>query len=390
MLSACFLLIIVQMKLYSLLLSLSLISSAAFSAEEEANAGTEKAASAAQPSAPTIERTEPSREKNLRQALSSHPDPSTQVLQLDTGKDGEQLLGYYLTEGSGIPQGGAIIFPDELTHMDWPENLNQIRSGLANHGWYTLAVFLPQPTQAPLPKRTLPVLSAIKPTQSSDNPQDNSTEPAEVQEEDTTENIETPSDATTNQQENAANAPAETEQEPEEKKENYQEIVTRLGNTAFEHLKKEKGVDRVLVLGAGTGATWAAQYVQKHQEQQNLRLVLLDARDSKTENAPRLLEILPEIKTTIIDLHHSARRSTNPNYRENSPERRLRLARHKRMNNFHQSRLPQANDNWKKDNSWLFKHVRGMINTYIIKAEQQSRSIDIPSEEQGNKEQAPG
>ncbi|WP_415897537.1 DUF3530 family protein [Neptuniibacter sp. QD72_48] len=377
------------MKFYSFLLTLSLISSTAFSAEEEANAGTEKTASATQPSTPTVERTEPSRENNLRQALSSHPDPSTQVLQLDTGKDGEQLLGYYLTEGSGIPQGGVIIFPDELTHMDWPENLNQIRTGLANHGWYTLAVFLPQPAQTPLPKRTLPVLSAIKPTQSPDTPQDSSTEPVEAQEEATTENTETPSDAVMNQQENAANAPTEAVQEQEEK-ENYQEIVARLGNTAFEHLKKEKGVDRVVILGAGTGATWAAQYVQKHQEQQNLRLVLLDARDSITENAPRLLEILPEIKTTIIDLHHSARRSTNTNHRENSPERRLRLARHKRMNNFHQSRLPQANDNWKKDNSWLFKHVRGMINTYIIKAEQQSRSIDIPSEEQSNKEQAPG
>lgn len=387
MLSACFLLIIVQMKLYSLLLTLSLISSNALSADEEANAGTEKTASAAQSSAPMVERTEPSRENNLRQALSSHPDPSTQVLQLDTGKDGEQLLGYYLTEGSGIPQGGVIIFPDELTHMDWPDNLNQIRTGLANHGWYTLAVFLPQPAQAPLPKRTLPVLSPIKPTQSPDTPQDSSTEPVEAQE----KNTETPSDAATNQQENAANAPAEAEAEQEqEEKENYQEIVARLGNTAFEHLKKEKGVDRVIVLGAGTGATWAAQYVQKHQEQQNLRLVLLDARDSKTENAPRLLEILPEIKTTIIDLHHSARRSTNTNYSENTPERRLRLARHKRMNNFHQSRLPQTNDNWKKDNSWLFKQVRGMINTYIIKAEQQSRSIDIPSEEQSNKEQAPG
>ncbi|WP_415900136.1 DUF3530 family protein [Neptuniibacter sp. QD48_11] len=375
------------MKLYSLLLTLSLISSNALSADEEANAGTEKTASAAQSSAPMVERTEPSRENNLRQALSSHPDPSTQVLQLDTGKDGEQLLGYYLTEGSGIPQGGVIIFPDELTHMDWPDNLNQIRTGLANHGWYTLAVFLPQPAQAPLPKRTLPVLSPIKPTQSPDTPQDSSTEPVEAQE----KNTETPSDAATNQQENAANAPAEAEAEQEqEEKENYQEIVARLGNTAFEHLKKEKGVDRVVVLGAGTGATWAAQYVQKHQEQQNLRLVLLDARDSKTENAPRLLEILPEIKTTIIDLHHSARRSTNTNYSENTPERRLRLARHKRMNNFHQSRLPQANDNWKKDNSWLFKQVRGMINTYIIKAEQQSRSIDIPSEEQSNKEQAPG
>ncbi|WP_415886999.1 DUF3530 family protein [Neptuniibacter sp. QD37_6] len=365
-----------------------MISSAAFSAEEEANAGTEQTASAAQPSAPTVERTEPSRENNLRQALSSHPDPSTQVLQLDTGKDGEQLLGYYLTEGSGITQGGVIIFPDELTHMDWPENLNQIRTGLANHGWYTLAVFLPQPPP-PLPKRTLPVLSAIKPTQSSDAPQDSSTEPT-ADEETTSENTETPTDAVTNQQRRAADAPTETEQEPEEKKENYQEIVTRLGNTAFEHLKKEKGVDRVLVLGAGTGATWAAQYVQKHQDQQNLRLVLLDARDSKAENAPRLLELLPEIKTTIIDLHHSARRSTNTNYSENTPERRLRLARHKRMNNFHQSRLPQTNDNWKKDNSWLFKHVRGMINTYIIKAEQQSRSIDIPSAEQSNKEQAPG
>lgn len=383
MLSARILLIIEQMRLYSFLFSFILLSSAQVAAEEKAL--TEATASGAQASNERLPRVEPDREANLRQTLLNHPDPSTQVVQLETGKNNEKMMGYLVTEASGNPQGNILLFPDERTHMDWPDNLHQLRTGLADYGWYTLAVFLPQPNQAPLPERTLPVLTAIRPTTDTPpNDADNS-DSAATSEENTTTTEPAPSIDASKTKPDAMKPKEEINEEA------YQELIFRLGRTGYEHLKAESEIERTIVLGVGSGATWAAQYVQKYQEEQELRLLLLDARNPKAKNTPDLLSILPEIKTTIIDMHHSPMRVTQNSYTNNTPERRLKLARHKRMNNFHQSRLPQTHDNWKSDNPRLLKHVRGMLNTYIIKAEQMRKNIDLPMEEQSDEnEQPPG
>lgn len=121
-----------------------------------------------------------------------------------------------------------------------------------------------------------------------------------------------------------------------------------MGSTAITHLKQQgPELDRFIVLGVGSGAVWAADFVRKYQEQEELRLVMIDARQPRINAAPDLLTVLPEINSTMIDLYHgqpvSLQQDTN-----NSAEQRLRLARHKRLNNFHQSRLPVATENWKK------------------------------------------
>jgi len=383
LLSARILLIIEQMKLYSFLFGLFLLPSALIAAEENAPADT--TTSGAQPSSENLPRVEPDPEASLRQTLLNHPDPSTQVVQLDTGKDNEKMMGYLVTEASGNPQGNILLFPDERTHMDWPDNLHQLRTGLADYGWYTLAVFLPQPSQAPLPERTLPVLTAIRPAADTPPNDAENSDSAATPEENTTTTEPTPSIEASTTKPDAMQPKKEINEEP------YQELIFRLGRTGHEYLKAESDIERTIILGVGSGATWAAQYVQKYQEEQDLRLLLLDARNPKAKDAPNLLSILPEIKTTVIDMHHSPMRVTENSYTNNTPARRLKLARHKRMNYYHQSRLPQTRDNWKNDNPRLLKHVRGMINTYIIKAEQMRKNIDLPAEGQSSEnEQPPG
>ena len=155
-------------------------------------------------------------------------------------------------------------------------------------------------------------------------------------------------------------------------------------------MKTSDDLSRFIILGVGTGATWAAQYVQQNEKEQDLRLLMIDARDPLEENTPKLLSLLPEISSTIIDLHHSSRIENKNDLTPESPARRLRLARHKRMNNFHQSRMPEASDNWQRNNSWLLKHTRGMINTYIIKAEESKRSIQLDDNKDNESDKAPG
>lgn len=365
---------------FAFILILSSSISAAEEGDSDAINGANTSASGAQPSVPTIPRTEPNVDKNRISELLKHQSPETNTLQLDTGKENEKLIAFYLTEGSGIKQGGIIMFPDQNTHMGWPDNLNLLREGLSNFGWYTLSIYLPQPKKDKIPKRTLPVLSVIKPGEANESAsEENKSEETEAN---------TPAIAELKQ---ADSSDADTQKDvKEEPAELYQEKTNRLGNTALTHMKATDDISRFIVMGIGTGATWAAQYVRKNEQEEDLRLVMIDARNPQETDAPDLLEILPEIKSTIIDLHHSSRFINKNTLAPESPARRLRLARQKRMNNFHQSRMPAMADNWKRDNSWLVKHVRGMINTYIIKAEQENRSIQLDSKEPKSKESAPG
>lgn len=374
MLSARFLLIIETMSLFLKILCLSFIFISSYSVAEdepENAAPASPAASGSVANTPTIPRTEPDTDQTIISNLIKVTPPDSELLQLDTSKPGEKMIAFYQAESSGVKQGGIIIFPDDHTHFDWPGDLNHLRQGLTGYGWHTLAVYLPQIEPTEIPERTLPVLQPISATtasQAEGEPEAAQAEPTPAPPEES--------------------PPAQkTVAEAKEKTEPYHEQAVRRGQTAFAYLQKQE-VERFVVMGIGTGAVWAAQYVKQFQESQDLRLVMIDARIPQTDSAPDLLELLPEIETTVLDLHHGARKTSmaeNPTF----AERRLRVTRQNELTNFHQSRLPETHDDWKKGNPWLLKHVRGMLNTYVIKAEQKAFEMQT-TEEANSAEMAPG
>lgn len=381
MLSARFLPIIVTMSRYLKFLPicvLFIIANSVAAEEPETPASPEPTASGSASSTPVIPRTEPDIDQTIISNLSKQASPDTEFLQLDTSKSGEKLFAVYQAESSGVLQGGIIIFPDDKTHFDWPGDLNYLRTGLTEYGWHTLAIYLPQIEAQTIPKRTLPVLKSIQASNSS----------AEEAGENAAE--EAPADQNTD----PANAPTESapaesasENSPAESKEPYHEQAIRRALAAYAYLQQQE-TERFIVLGIGTGAIWAAQYVQQFQDSQDLRLVMIDAQQPMLDQSPDLLTILPEIKTTIIDLHHSNRLNTSDRNLI-SPERRLKIARQKALTNFHQSRLPAARDDWKKGTPWFVKHVRGVLNTYVINAEKGPRMHNKEMKGASN-EQGPG
>ncbi len=388
MLSAYIFTIIGCMKLHTLLFVLLILPFASLHAAEEepvdenATANTESSAAVSPPPPP---RTEPNIDRTRISGLMKEVAPDTEILELETGKDGEIMFGFFQEEGLGEIKGGIILFPDEETHQNWPDSLRYLRQGMTDFGWYTLAVYLPKAALTPLPKRTLPVLASIK----SSEGETSETPPADATE---TETEVTESEPTTDgagDAENTANTTEEAAQESStaELQEAYSEQVYRLGSTAFNHFKALEEVNRIIVLGEGTGAVWAADYVRRYQGEQNIALVMIDPRNPTNESAVDLMQILPEVQAITIDLYHGPRTRGTPNMRPESPKRRLRLAKHKRMDRYHQLRMPALSDNWKRDNTWLLKYVRGAIKTHI--------SIPIPvmqneSGEDSMAEKAPG
>jgi len=300
-----------------------------------------------------------SRETQLS-ALAQQYQQSGETLWLETS-DGP-FLSLFLKEASGLPQGGIIIIPDENTSPDWPKVTRPLRQRLPLYGWYTLAIALPDRIERVIPKRTLPVLSAVKPTNGDASNNSTDTETA---------SSDGSSDSVTTIQ-NQADDKAETDLKQQQ--EIYTEKVFKRTEAASKRILKQ-GQDRIVVLGIGTGGYWATRFVHQYQGTMDLKLLLVDAREPTDIKQGELNELLRKVKVTTLDLYHGNRPAMTRS--EILADKRLRNARHYLMNNFHQHRMPILPDNWKSRDQRLVRQVRGMLNTYVIKAEEKSRRLTV-------------
>ncbi len=301
--------------------------------------------------------------------------PGTEVVWLDTGT--EQVLSLYLSEGAGKEHGGIMLFPDQDSHPEWPAAVRPLREGLADAGWNTLALYLPRAPAAPTPARTLPVLASVmvSPPGEAAAPAAEPPPPPDAG---------TPPESPAAEEATAPEPQQEAEPEPPEP---YAQVVDRYARAAHAFLR-DNGDQRIVVLGIGSGAAWAAQYVQAYQGEQNLRLVLVNARQPDTATAPDLMQLLPQIETTVLDLYHGPR--PEPYHVAAGPEQRKRLARHKQLTRFHQRRLPATPFNWKQEERWLVRHVKGMLQRYIVEADSARTDHAGPKGRTPRTETAPG
>ncbi|WP_162224958.1 DUF3530 family protein [Neptunomonas antarctica] len=342
--------------LISVLWIMSSVSSFVSAEDQAANseatsqaASTDQPAEAPQPS-PERPRVEPQPRTSLLADLSNDLlDPETQIMPLSAGED--SFDAFYRDRSGAILHGGIIFFPDDRTHPTWPIILNPLRIGLTDYGWATLAIPLPAPVTADNPIRTLPSLTAIKTT------------PAETSEENI--NADTPGTA-------EPSTPAEIKTAEEQKipqsSDRYKRIMQR-GITAVQALQ-QKQIDRIVLVGAGSGATWATALATNLQGQTNIKLLMIDAEQSNDISAPTLLTLIPELTITTLDLYSAAPKIFNNSYAQ-QPELRVKEARRHSMNNYHQSRLPKIATTL-SGQPWLVRYTRGLLETYIIKAEEEN------------------
>ena len=336
---------------------------------EEAPAG-DTPTSAESPNIIKPDRIEPDKQTSLLADLSKELLSSeTEILHLKAGEDNFDT--YYRNRSGALSHGGIIFFPDDFTHPNWPIFIQPLRTGLSEFGWSTLAIPLPASITPANPIRTLPSLKAIRSQPSTDT--EASTDPASTSsiEQDTTTVI-TPT-----------TPPASQEPEPQSS-EAYQQIIQR-GITAVQALQ-QKGIDRFILAGAGTGATWATALALDLQAQLNINLLIINAAQSPDISAPTLLDLIPELKITTLDIYTDNPGSSSRSHKSHSTLR-IEKARRNNLNNYHQSRLP-ATSNTPQGQEWLIRYTRGLIETYIVKAEK--KTISIPSTPAPSINQPPG
>ncbi|WP_028471254.1 DUF3530 family protein [Neptunomonas japonica] len=291
----------------------------------------------------TTLRSEPNPLASLLDDLSqTQQDADSEIIQLGSG---ENEFDTFYKESSTAPiHGGAIIFPDDRTHPNWPIITNPLRIGLSNYGWSTLALSLPQTIINANPIRTLPSLKIIR-----DKPEINEASPQTPSSEGKTPD---------NQETTSKTSPT-----PENHK-----LIMQRGTAAIQALQ-QKGIKRFVIIGVGTGATWATALATNLQDQTDIKLLIINAQQSQDVSAPTLLDLIPELKTISLDIYSAAPGHTTKLYKKAS-RLRIETARKSNLNNYHQSRLPQI-ANQLSGQEWLLRYTRGLLTTYIIKAEEQ-------------------
>ncbi|MFZ6048329.1 alpha/beta hydrolase family protein [Pseudomonas sp. CR3202] len=211
--------------------------------------------------------------------------PAREQQQLQAG--GESVLALWQPAYSGESSGLVILLPGAGESADWPEAVGPLRRSLPNAGWSTLSLTLPDPSGDPLPPRPLKTEPASK------------AEPAA-----SPEQVEEDGPASTEQagsaEPNTDPAPPPLSREAIEKTQSGRVFARIEAALAFARQQKPKSI---VLLGHGTGAYWAAQYLTS-QEPADVRNLLLVAAEQPVGYEPALEESLPLLKLATGDFYY--------------------------------------------------------------------------------------
>jgi len=357
-------------------LLLSLFLSAPLMAEDDASPTEGDSTAEAAPAAsgePLVipPRTQPSPDLSRLQELVKGNSPETEIVWLESSED--RTIGLYHPQSIPEALGGIIIFPSEGTHADWPDYAHPLRLHLSDHGWQTLSVQLPTPPSLQPPKRTLPVLQLL-----SQNGTDGTE--GEATEETTPESATEPTPAP-----ETLTPTDDTNQTP---KRPYAERIQLLADSALQALT-QRGAERIIVIGVGSGAVWASQFVKDQQDNiDSLGLIIIDPADPTIDVAPTLANLIPELNVPIVDIYQGRPSSTSAF--EAEPKQRLRWARRNKISHYMQRRLSPRYADWEKQERWLSQQVDGLIRRHILAPLQETEVEEEVVQDGAKTEQGPG
>lgn len=219
----------------------------------------------------------------------------------------DSFYGLYLEQESSNPQGAILILHDNQQHGHWPEVIAPIREYLPQFGWSTLAIELPDtPARTRTPREIAP--PAV--------PKESSVESAEITSPETEAETEAEKDAEPalpRLQELPALAEDDAKEEnTESEKKLSPKIMHQQQNAnrilaAVNHLKSLNQLN-IVILGHGTGAAWAIDYIQKQDKDSaeattGLTLITIDALTSQF-TPEKMHEQIKDIKVPYLDLIH--------------------------------------------------------------------------------------
>ncbi|VVP24757.1 alpha/beta hydrolase family protein [Pseudomonas fluorescens] len=248
----------------------------------------------------------------------------------------ETFLALWKPANTADPKGAVIIVPGAGETADWPQAIGPLRQKLPNAEWSSLSITLPDLQSDAIAPRVVEAAAAPKAPETGSK------------------------DATTAQPiEQAAGGEAEVadqvvaETTEEQSKADAERIFARL-DAAIAYAEQQSA-RRIVVLGHGTGAYWAARYLSERQTAQVEKFVMVDAQ-APAKAKPPLAELTPTLKLPTADIFYMDK----PLDRHAALER-MQASKRLKTPAFSQVALRALPDN-KAEQEQLFRRVRGWLN----------------------------
>lgn len=242
--------------------------------------------------------------------------------QLQLGGD-DAFLALWQPANTAKPRGVLIIVPSEGETADWPRVVAPLRRALPEHGWHTLSLTPTDAMTDPLARLTTPAQAAPSAPAEDEAAEDDIDADASPQPADAGYLPE--QTAPSDDEPSAAPTPPEQDATPAS---HVDRMQARLA-AAVEHARSAKPAEIVLV-GHGTGAYWASQYLAQVQPKDIRQLIVIDPH--RPASAEQSLEyLLSALPTAVGDFHtderpaaqrqalqrrNAARRAGHPDYRQ--------------------------------------------------------------------------
>ncbi len=250
----------------------------------------------------------------------------------------ETFLALWRDANVGDPSGIVIIVPGDGESADWPVAVAPLRGKLPDAGWSTLSITLPDPQDTVPPRLAEPPASASETAPSGEAKPEDKPEAAPAAA------TPTPTPAPT-----AEAAPdAETLRKIRE-----QRVLARLD--AALGFAKARQAKRIVLLGHGSGAWWAAHYLAERKAPELGGLLMVSAAPPEGY-APPLEDLVPPLNVGTGDYF----------YKDVQAERdaallRLQASKRAKHPTYEQVPLKTLPGNREIEQEQLFRRVKGWL-----------------------------
>ncbi|SCY80440.1 alpha/beta hydrolase family protein [Pseudomonas sp. NFACC37-1] len=313
-------------------LCLSLILPSAFSVQ-----ASETAPAAEQPAeAKPVER-QPLLERSQEEAAALGRElPPQEQQQLQTGSD--TFLALWKPANTSDPRGAVIIIPGAGETADWPQVVGPLRKKLPDVEWSSLSITLPDLQSDVIAPRVVEAAPETKPADTAAAAPDATTS--------------APIEQVAGGEADAVD-PVVAQTEEEHAKADAERIFARI-DAALAYAEQQSA-RRIVLLGHGTGAYWAARYLSEKQPSQVERFVMVTAQTPITAK-PGLAELTPTLKLATADIFYMDKPLDR-----NAALERLQASKRLKGSTFSQVSL-KALPNPAAEQEQLFRRVRGWLN----------------------------
>ena len=252
----------------------------------------------------------------------------------------KEFLALWKPANASQAAGVVILVPGKGEHADWPKTIAPLRQRLPDNSWATLSLSLPDdPSDAPQARPADEPAPASSAADSSSEGQAADDIAAEV-----ASSVQSGSTASNDASESAGMEEAD-----------YGSLVQARIQAGIDHAMA-RNLPTVVLLGHGSGAYWAAQYLKSNPNSGVVNLLLIAAQQPAEAGEP-LPDTLKELKNVVSgDFYYKDKPADR-----NAARLRMNAAKQQAQPNYIQIAMKALPGNPKVEQEQLYRRVRGWL-----------------------------